>query len=413
MKARPDLLDDQTPAGWKVFQLTDEPGIPWCHVYMEAQVFTPDSRFLVLHRSAKPHGRDRLDPEHRYVLCDLDSGDLAPLTDEVGATSPAVSPDGRWLYYFVDETRLNAGRLTLKRVGLDGRTRETLLVLDRPPEGADTCISRVYPLSTLSSDGRRLALSGFFGDGSREDADSGLLVFDLDRATASVVLRGPTWINMHPQYCRSIEPGESHDLLIQENHGCRTAPDGRPVTSVAGAGVDLHLIRDDGADFRDIPVGRDGVEYCQGHQCWRGRSAWTITGTGIANPRQKHGWGQELIEALPAPHAGHLGRATPAAIRNDLSRSFEIPDFRHFQTDREGRLLLSDCGPFDEGGRLFLARLGEPGRDPVASWKPLLRLRCSNISDAHAHPFLAPDGRRGFFNSDESGTLQAYMIEGW
>jgi Tol biopolymer transport system component len=28
------------------------------------------------------------------------------------------------------------------------------------------------------------------------------------------------------------------------------------------------------------------------------------------------------------------------------------------------------------------------------------------------HPFLSPDGTMGFFNSDESGLLQAYMITG-
>ncbi len=31
---------------------------------------------------------------------------------------------------------------------------------------------------------------------------------------------------------------------------------------------------------------------------------------------------------------------------------------------------------------------------------------------AHIHPFLSPDGTMAFFNSDESGLLQAYMIRG-
>jgi Tol biopolymer transport system component len=31
---------------------------------------------------------------------------------------------------------------------------------------------------------------------------------------------------------------------------------------------------------------------------------------------------------------------------------------------------------------------------------------------SHIHPFLSPDGRMAFFNSDESGRLQAYMIRG-
>lgn len=40
--------------------------------------------------------------------------------------------------------------------------------------------------------------------------------------------------------------------------------------------------------------------------------------------------------------------------------------------------------------------------NPRSSWK----------SEAHIHPFLSPDGRCGFFNSDETGILQAYMIRG-
>jgi hypothetical protein len=78
---RNDLLDEGSLKGIDVFQLTDEV-IPSSHVYMEAQIFTPNSRRLVLHRSADPHGADIHDPEHRYLLCDLDNkGELFPLTD--------------------------------------------------------------------------------------------------------------------------------------------------------------------------------------------------------------------------------------------------------------------------------------------------------------------------------------------
>ncbi len=32
--------------------------------------------------------------------------------------------------------------------------------------------------------------------------------------------------------------------------------------------------------------------------------------------------------------------------------------------------------------------------------------------DAHIHPFLSPDGKVAFFNSDESGIVQAYVVRG-
>ncbi len=64
MRQRPDLLDESAPEGVEVVQLTTEDA-PSCHVYMEAQVFTPDSKRLVLHRSAHAHGSDKHDPAHR------------------------------------------------------------------------------------------------------------------------------------------------------------------------------------------------------------------------------------------------------------------------------------------------------------------------------------------------------------
>jgi len=403
------------PTGLRVFQINDDPALPASHVYMEAQVFTPDSRHMVLHWPAHPHGCDRTDPKHRYYRCDLDDNfRMTPLTDEIGAIAPSLTPDGKWMYYFVvGQSRVNGGHFLLKRVRLDGTARETVLCVDSPLPGAPTTPSNLYILSTMSSDGKRIATGAFLGDGRTENAPWGLVVFDLEKGKGAVVHQSPTFLNIHPQYCRSADPAASHDILIQENHGGLVGSDGVCTQGTSGNGVDIHVIRDDGTNFRDIPVGRDGAEYCQGHQCWRGCSEWTITGTGIANPKQKHGWGQELIESLPAPAAGHLGRATPGAVRNDMSRSFDIPDFRHFQTDRSGNLLLTDCGPYDEGGRLFLATLGKAGREPVRKWTHLLDLRSSNKSEAHSHPFLSPDGTKGFFNSDESGILQAYMVTGW
>src|SRR5690348_17061075 len=121
MIPRPDLLDSRSPKGLEVFQLTTEKGVPSCHIYMEAQIFTPDSKRFLLHRSAHAHGSDRNDPQHCYLLCDIDNnGKLSKVTDEVGAVAPSVSPDGQSFYYFVNETDVNSGRLTLKRRRIDG-----------------------------------------------------------------------------------------------------------------------------------------------------------------------------------------------------------------------------------------------------------------------------------------------------
>jgi hypothetical protein len=402
IKPRPDLLDKDSPKSLEVVQLTTEADVPGSHLYMEAQVFTMDSKRFVLHRSATAHGGSQHDPRHQYLLCDLEDGcSLHPLTEETGVTGASVSPDGRYVYYFHNETKLNGGRLSLKRVGLDGTRRETIVVVDSPLPGTKFRPSHVYPLSTISVDGRRVAISAFLGDGNSEDAQYGLMVFDVDKAAVGLVIHGQTWCNMHPQYCRSTDPDAMHDLLIQENHGNVAGKDGSIKILVSGAGADIHVVRDDGANFRDMPWGRDGNEFCQGHQCWRGRTTWAITSTGTRKPPEA-----QLIEGQAAPHAGHLGIRTPGAVRNDLSREFPKPRFYHFATDIAGRRLISDAPQ----GRIYVAEFGEPGKAPLRDFKYLLNTRSSGKKEAHVHPFLSPDGAMAFFNSDESGILQAYMV---
>jgi len=411
MKYRPDLLDENSPKGIEVIQLTTEEDVPNSHIYMEAQIFTPDSKRLVLQRSGHAHGSDKNDPEHQFLLCDIESNcALHPLTEECGAIAPSLSPDGQYLYYLVDETEISGGRLTLKRVSVDGTNRQTVMVIDTPLPGTKFRPGKMYPLSTISSDGKRLAAEAFLGDGKAENGPWGLLVFDLEKATVNLPIYGPSWINMHLQYCRSTDSEASHDIMIQENHGCMCDTQGVMTKCFGEGGADIHVIRDDGTDFRNMPWGRDGNELCQGHQCWRGRTEWAITSTITLQPEES-----QLIEGRAGPHTGHVGLDTPEAVRNDLSQEFPNPHFYHFATDIEGRRLITDEGgrPY-YGANLFLVELAEPGGGPAKSFTYLLNPQSSGGVDgsAHMHPFLSPDGSTGFFNSDESGILQAYMIRG-
>jgi hypothetical protein len=408
MRLRPDLLDERSPKGIEIIQLTTEADVPSSHLYMEAQVFTPDSKRLVLHRSASAHGGSQSDPKHQYLLCDLENDcALSPLTEEVGVTGASVSPDGKHCYYFHNETQVNGGRLTLKRVKLDGTEREPIVVVDSALPGTSFRPSHIYPLSTISSDGRRIAISCFLGDGNTENAPWGLMVFDIRAATVSLIIHGQSWCNMHPQYSRSRDRAESHDILIQENHDNVADPRGNVTKLVGGVGADIHVIRDDGTNFRNMPWGRDGNEACQGHQCWRGRSHWAITSTGAHKPPEA-----QLIEGRAAPLADHVGINTPGGVRNDLSRDFPEPHFYHFQTDIAGERLITDAGPLNVDASVWMGDLGEPGKDAMRNWRYLLCPKSTCDKGSHIHPFLSPDGKLGFFNSNESGLLQAYMIRG-
>jgi hypothetical protein len=291
---------------------------------------------------------------------------------------------------------------------MDGTDRDTIAVIDGSLLGTSFRPSRPYPLSTISSDGQRLAISAFLGDGQTENAPWGLLVLDVQEATTELIIHGPTWCNMHPQYSRSLDPMESHDILIQENHGSTCDRTGAFTKLTGGHGADIHILRDDGGNLRDLPWGRDGNEFCQGHQCWVGRSRWAITSTSTRKPKSCR-----LIAGQAAPHVGHRGIHTPGGRRNDLSRTFPHPDFHHFATDIMGRRLISDAGPRDCGGSIYLADLPEDEAAPLENITFLLNPCSSWQKEAHVHPFLSPDGTMGFFNSDESGILQAYMVRGW
>ena len=408
MIPRPDLLGPESPEGIEVLQLTTEADVPSCHIYMEAQVFTPDSRRFLLHRSASAHGGDPHDPEHHYLVCDLDDGgSLTPLITEPGCRAPSVSPNGEWVYYFVDKTRPGGGSLALRRVRLDGGAPETLSVVDAPLPGATGHLFRTYPLSTISSDGSRLATSGLLTVAVEDNPPGCLVAFDLASGEPAVVLQGPAWTNIHPQYSRSLDPEARRDILVQENHGGQFDAEGKRVRLTGGKGADIHVIRDDGSDFRDMPWGRDGREFCQGHQCWRGRTPRAITSASLRP--EGHA---PLIEGVAAPHAGHLGLATPGGQRNDLTREIESPSYYHFATDIAGRRIISDARLPEPGGSLVIADLPEADDAPLANLVTLLNPGSSWTKEAHIHPFLSPDGTTGFFNSDESGILQAYMVTG-
>lgn len=415
---RDDLLGPDSPEDLAVYQLTSRPDVPACHVYMESQIFTSDSRYFILQEGVGTHGTDHRHPQHRYLLAEVESGELTPVTDEIGVTAPSVSPDDRYFYYFVNESSPGKGRITLKRRHLDGTCPETLSVLDGPLRGTRLTASNPYTLSTISSDGARLAISCYLGDGLHEGAPYGLLVFDLLKGgPPELVLQGPTWCNMHPQYSRSLDPVASRYLMVQENHGAISRPDGKVVHLGGGLGADVHVIRDDGQHFQNLPAGRTAEERVTGHQCWRGRSEWAILSVTQGDPALMALKESEigLVETRALPFVDHRGLEETAARRNFMTRRFAGPHFNHFGSDLAGERIISDFRPswdperpVDDG--LYLMELGKPGSEAALSITYLLKPGSSWKTSAHVHPALSPDGRTALFNSDESGQVQAFMI---
>ncbi|HWL51938.1 MAG TPA: hypothetical protein VNQ90_05860 [Chthoniobacteraceae bacterium] len=417
LRYRPDLLDAASPEGLEIWQITANPALPACHISMEAQVFSPDSRFFILHEGIGVQSCDHRHPDHRLLLCDAETGGLTPVSDERGVTAFSVSPDGRFLYYFVDESEPGAGRLLLRRRNLDGSAPETVSVLDAAIPGTPFRASRPNPLSTISTDGRRLAVGCFLGDGNHHGGPYGLLVFELETGEARLILHGPAWRNIHAQYSRSEDPVERHDLLVQENHGGLNLPDGSLQRRPPGRGADLHVVRDDGQHWRNIPWGRVEGEWVVGHQCWRGRSGVVIGSIVAGTWEQLREMRSELrvVESRPAPHWGHEGAATAGGGRNRVCREFAQPHFNHIASSLSGTRLVADYRPcwnpeVADRDAIYLFDLGEPETGAARKIRPLFSPRSSWKPSAHVHPFFSPDGRTLLFNSDESGQTQAYLV---
>ena len=423
---------NRLPDSIALYQLTDEPDVPSCHVYMEAQVFTPDSRRFVLHRSAHPHGSDWRDPAHRYLLCDLaDGGSIRPLTDETGVTAPAVSPDGTTFYYFVNEIA-EKGRLRFRKLDLATGRRDEISVLELPGGPSPS----FYPLSTISSDGRHIAIAtSLTVPALRPWLDNALWIFDTATGESRIALRGPDFCNLHPQYSRN--PARPRTIMVQHNHGSRhlalSADHGggylalghiasldaegnrlvrairagaNPDAANTGYGIDLHVIEDDGTGWRTLPVGRDGVEFCQGHQCWVGKTDRVISSTLLfQTPSTAH---QELVEMEWFDGAVHFGNRAAGGMRNVLTREVKPPHFLHFATDAAGRRIVSDYEADNGEWHLYIGELGDFGKP--AALRRILNLGPRTASPWHPHPFLSPDGRWAFFNSSVTGQLQAYAV---
>lgn len=406
-RERPDLLDENSPEGLRVIQITTNPAAGSHNVYTEAQVFTPDSKKFVFIR------------QRNIWLCDIEAGFiLRQITDEKGAMAPSVSPDGKWMYYFVNNTSMFGGALFLKRVSLDNFERQSVLKLEGPIPGTEFRPNGYFTLSSISSDGKRLCIGAFLGDNKTVNAPFGLLVFDLENPSVKLAFKDRDFHNMHPQYCRSTDPVLSHDIMLQNNHGDSLLITGRSVRSVSGREGDLHVISDDGTNWRDIPVGRDSVQFIQGHEQWWGRSGMVLSAMSIRQG-ERAGY-RPVFLAGPVKtdeKTTHLGVNIPGGRYVDITRNLVKPDLWHFSSDLSGKYFVSDTRTRVEGEkrqivRLVLGTLTEV-EEPELKLVHLIDTGSSGRNPAHPHPFFSPDNRMIFFNSDVDGIVQIFMVTGF
>ena len=345
-------------SGAETIQLTSAPLIH-SHIYPEAPVFTPDSRFFVYARFPA------LDQPREYWLCEVGNWRLYRLTYESPVNGPVVAPDGDHLYYVWERRQ---GVIVLLRLNLWSLLREELAVAEN--------VTRPYPLGTMSPDGRYYATRVFLPDGV-----AGILRCDVEERRSQVIHAHPEIFNAHMQW----EPGQGKDILIQHNRGGVRDERGRLIRLTGPAGGTLYLIDASGGNVRPLAIGTPYTPRIQGHQCWLGRSGRVLATLGGDFEREgKKGNLVTVAEGDDAPTVVAGGRY-----------------FCHVSASPDGRLFICDENPSADiyvgsaqtGACSLLCRSGSVFGSPQYT---------------HPHPFLSPDCRYAFFNSVKTGIAQIY-----
>lgn len=418
------LFDDpKSPAGMKVYQMTEDPERAGL-IYPDQPSFLADGRRFVVNTSSGSQ------------VCDPEDGSLRPVFKNGERFPVSLTFDGRYGYFNRSggkKRKADAGEgeerkneVTLARVDLDTGEVEDLFHAEGKLPGTDID-AKDFGIATVSVDNQRIATTVSLYDGKTPDAPYAIIALDLERGEARHVMAHRDFGNTHLQYCRNTEePDAAHDLLVQMNHGSRRDAEGKSLRGQgppSEKGVDIHVVRDDGTNWRDMPFGRDGKESCIGHQVWRGRgrSAATVV---LENLDTSYGWAegsrQGVVAGWPGPadiDGPHLGALNPETERVVLSEGFKDPRFCHLACDATGLKFTLDTFPVFDGERAGMqVYVGSaPDERSPLNFRYILNTGINfvgNNTGYHAHPILSPDGEILLFNSKITGTPQAYMVTG-
>jgi hypothetical protein len=426
---RHEFLTPCSPQGLRVVQVTTDTDRDSEAIYLDCPSWTPDSRQFVLQRQASTDGTKK----SGAWICDVEDGfRLRPLVefdrpqgfDHTGFEGEAslacvLSPDGACAYH----VRRRLAIVEILRVDLNTGRQDPQPVCTAPAP------LRTRGAFTISADSERLLMGNWLGDGKREGAPWGAFVFHLRKGTHHVVEFGNGYRNMHCQYSHNPDPAFSHDLLLNAtlpkfaDGSWLTPPDGSwrwkdlPASSDTLGGA-YTVVRDDGTNWRMVPLGRAPGFNVGGHNTWRGREYSVVSAVYDTGPDH---WRSPLLEAAPLPATSEeerwLGQRHPNARWWDLTRNLARADSCHFGFDASGRHFVSDSDGYARAEYSFVyggTYVTPPAGAPYVKTLYLLLPRTSwKTQPAHPHPYLSPDGKYVVFQSDFTGRPQVYVAYGF
>lgn len=426
-KPCPEMLAVHAEQGLEIFQVTSDPDhdVHCAAMHSSFALFTPDSRRCVLERQ---NGLGRgSDWRMEFLLCDMEDGfSLRLLTDEARARGPVLSRDGRVLYYWDDLTGTDKPRLVLKQIDLDTFRRDTLLVIDSPVDGLGRAPrgGQMYDMSSLRSDGKRLAAScSFFGDSDRQ---FGTFVVDLETMRAhGFWLEPPNW-RPNGLYYRGDDPRFLDHMLVVAGSGITAGGKWHPHPDNLGRGT-LHIVTGEGRRVATVPIGDEGEGV--DHPAWRGGRYEIVTHTSSSNTAPHWRGIMLCAEPIACPESEMLnGARIPGARRFELTRKVVRPDTCHHSWDPSGTRVVADTEgwhgrgtPVPMGPSSFLwigTVIEDAGEDPYVVPKFLLNPRSSWTGNywTEIQPAMSPDCRTILFNSDWLGRIghpQVFAVRGF
>lgn len=356
--------------GVVIYQITDG-SVVADNIYCEASYCTPDSRWFVYRRVPQPKVA-----KWKYLVSEFVAVEFGTWREQVRGRGyfPAISPAGALFIPEHDGPRLSR----IVRADIAGGASRVVMQLEGDLDPVSTF--------TVSSDERLLCFGRVI---SFSPQLFGIERLDLVSGHTETLFVSPSLCNSHTQF----DPA-SHELLVQDNRGCRFKADGTVESYLGSEGCTLFALNADDGRVTPLRVGPPFTPSATGHEQWIGRTGEVLLSLGglwsdgkckgrliVARP------GLHEPRALGIEHASHVHAAT---------------DGRHFCFDAN----YAPDGAFDVlVGSLATTRtvVVAQGRfGPVPEGAP----RFEQL--IHGHPYLSPDNRWAIFNCWRTGRPQVY-----
>lgn len=360
---------EQLDNGVAVYQVT-EGAVLADNIYCEASYCTPDSRWFVYRRFPQPNVAKWKQPLSEFVAVEFGAWRERVLGR--GHYFPAIAPCGALFIPEDDDSRL----ARIVRVDISTGARNVVAPLS----------GDLNPLSTfaVSSDERLIC----FGNAiSYSPQLFGIQRLDLASGRMELLFASPSIYKPHVQF----EPF-SHELLIQDNRGCRFKPDGTTELKLGPEGCTLFALNADNGVIRPLRVGPPYTPSATGHEQWVGRSGEAIVCIDAPwSDGQREGC---LIVARPGLYKPRVVGEGGAHVHTD-GRHYCVDAFSN--RGRGERDLVVGSLSTQRTVVVGHCRVGPipPNAPPVEH-------------QIHGHPYLSPDNRWLVFNCWRTGRPQVY-----